>query len=92
MDRTYWKQSQTNINILMLALSWNGKGLPIFWKLMDKRGNFNFEETRELQKKYKEVFPNLKLAVLVADMGLIDKKWFMELNKNGNSILYKSKE
>jgi len=81
MDRTNWKLGQTNINILMLALSWNGKGIPIFWKLMDKRGNSNLEERRELLQKFKEVFPNVKLAGLLADREFIGEEWFTELNK-----------
>ena len=83
LDRTNWKLGQTNINILMLALSWKGKGIPLFWKLMDKRGNSNLEERMELLQKFKEVFPDVKLAGLLADREFIGEEWFSELNKLG---------
>jgi len=83
MDRTNWKLGQTNINILMLALSWNGKGIPIFWKLMDKRGNSNLEERMELLKTFKKVFPDVKVAGLLADREFIGEEWFSELIKMG---------
>lgn len=83
MDRTNWKLGQTNINILMLALSWNGKGIPIFWKLMDKRGNSNLEERIELLEIFKNVFPAIKIAGLLADREFIGEEWFSELNKMG---------
>lgn len=81
MDRTNWKLGETNINILMLALSFNGKGIPLFWKLMDKRGNSNLEERMELLTKFKNAFPKIKIAGLLADREFIGEDWFVELTK-----------
>lgn len=67
----------------MLALSWNGKGIPLFWKLMDKRGNSNLADRIELLQKFKEVFPDVNLAGLLADREFIGEEWFSELNKMG---------
>ena len=39
MDRTNWKFSSTNINILALGIIYDGMAFPIVFKMMDKRGN-----------------------------------------------------
>ena len=39
MDRTNWKFSSTNINILTLGIIYDGMAFPIVFKMMDKRGN-----------------------------------------------------
>ncbi|MBK8154674.1 MAG: hypothetical protein IPK61_17615 [Saprospiraceae bacterium] len=58
MDRTNWKLGDSNINILMLSLSYEGKGIPLFWKFLNKRGNSNVEERIELLKQFKKHFQN----------------------------------
>lgn len=75
LDRTNWKHGQKNINILMLALSWNGKSIPIFWKPMKKRRNSNEEERLEVLKKFKKVFPSVKISGLLVDREFIGEKW-----------------
>ena len=37
MDRTNWKFSDTNINILTLGIIYEGMAFPVVFKLMDKR-------------------------------------------------------
>ena len=44
MDRTNWKFSDTNINILTLGIIHEGMAFPIVFKMMDKRGNSNTKE------------------------------------------------
>ena len=46
MDRTNWKFEQTNINILMLGITYKGITFPLIFKLMDKRGNSNQKERK----------------------------------------------
>lgn len=41
LDRTNWKFSDTNINILALGIIYDGMAFPIVFKMMDKRGNSN---------------------------------------------------
>ena len=54
MDRTNWKFSDTNINILTLGIIYEGMAFPVVFKMMDKRGNSNTEERIELVKADKE--------------------------------------
>ncbi|WP_289415071.1 hypothetical protein [Bacteroides acidifaciens] len=51
MDRTNWKFSNTNINILTLGIIYEGMAFPIVFKMMDKRGNSNTEERMELIRR-----------------------------------------
>jgi len=37
LDRTNWKFGQTNINILMISVCYNGVGIPFIWLMLDKR-------------------------------------------------------
>ena len=48
LDKTKWKSSNTNINILTLDIIYEGMAFPIAFKMMDKRGNSNTEERMEL--------------------------------------------
>ncbi len=52
MDRTNWKFSNTNINILTLGIIYEGMAFPIVFKMMDKRGNSNTEERMELIRRF----------------------------------------
>jgi hypothetical protein len=81
LDRTNWKFGETNINILVLAISYEGKGIPLFWKFLDKRGNSNELERVELLQKFKDTFPDIKIAGLLADREFIGEQWFLKLNK-----------
>ena len=51
MDRTNWKFSTTNINILTLGIIYEGMAFPIVFKMMDKHGNSNTEERMELVQR-----------------------------------------
>ncbi|BDD05597.1 hypothetical protein HNQ88_001507 [Aureibacter tunicatorum] len=42
LDRTNWKFGSLNINILFLAVIYEGVSIPILWVMLgDKRGNSN---------------------------------------------------
>jgi len=50
MDRTNWKFSSTNINILTLGIIYDGMAFPIVFKM--KRGNSNTEERIKLIQRF----------------------------------------
>ncbi|MFN8278729.1 MAG: IS4 family transposase [Saprospiraceae bacterium] len=81
MDRTNWKLGNSNINILMLSMSYEGKGIPLFWKFLDKRGNSNEDERVELLNQFKKAFPELEIAGFLADREFIGEDWFKKLNE-----------
>ena len=52
MDRSNWKFSDSNINILTLGIIYDGITFPIVFKMMDKRGTSNTQERNELINKF----------------------------------------
>ena len=44
MDRTNWQWGKSNINILTLAVVFKGIAIPLYWELLDKKGNSDASE------------------------------------------------
>jgi len=92
MDRTNWKYGKININILTLAVIYNDIAFPIFWKLLDKRGNSNTDERIEIMKDFISVFGVGKIEYLLADREFIGKDWIAFLQGNHISFIIRIKE
>ena len=43
VDRTEWKKLCKVVNILTVALSYKGRAIPLFWIVLDRKGNTSFE-------------------------------------------------
>ena len=43
MDRTDWKKRCKYINILSVAISYKGRAIPLFWIVLDRKGNSSFD-------------------------------------------------
>ena len=52
LDRTNWQWGKENINILVLAVVYQGQAIPIYWLLLDKKGNSNCRERIALMKRF----------------------------------------
>lgn len=82
MDRTNWKFGKSNINFLVLGVAYKGIAIPLFWYLLDKKGNSNYGERIKILEDFIEVFGVEKIKVLVADREFVGKKWFKWLKEN----------
>lgn len=82
MDRTNWKFGSTNINILVLGVVHEGVAFPLLFKMMDKFGNSNTQERKEILDKYDALFGFNTIEVLVADREFIGHDWLNYLNSN----------
>lgn len=76
MDRTNWKWGKADINILTLGIAFKGIAIPIYWELLDKRGNSNSEERIALIQKFINRFGKSCIAGLLADREFIGQEWF----------------
>jgi hypothetical protein len=76
MDRTNWKWGKTDINILTLGIAFKGIAIPIYWELLDKRGNSDTEERIALIQKFIHRFGKPCIAGLLADREFIGQEWF----------------
>lgn len=80
IDRTNWKWGKTNLNIFMLAVVYKGIAIPLYWTMLDKRGNSKTLERCELIKKFITTFGKEKIQDLLADREFIGEEWFKWLN------------
>ncbi len=60
IDRTNWDC----INFLMISLIWEKRALPIYWELLPKKGNSNFEKQIAAISKVLSLFKDYKIVVL----------------------------
>jgi hypothetical protein len=81
MDRSNWKFGKANINFLVLGIAYKGMAIPLFWYLLDKRGNSNYGERIKIIEDFIEVFGKERIKVLVADREFVGQKWFEWLEK-----------
>ena len=75
MDRTNWKWGKKNINILVLAVAYKGIAIPIYWVLLNKRGNSSTRERIALVKRFTTQFGKSQLLGLLADREFIGGDW-----------------
>jgi len=52
------------INLLMISLIWNRRALPIYWELLPKQGNSNFESQTAAITKIIRLFKDYKVVLL----------------------------
>jgi hypothetical protein len=71
IDRTNWDFGRTTINILMVAVEWNGLGIPLIWTLLAKDGNSSTAERSALLDRLAQAFPNMTIAALTGDREFI---------------------
>ena len=60
IDRTCWGC----INILMVSLIWENRAWPVYWTLLEKKGNSNLEEQKKVFNQIFPLFKNYKIVVL----------------------------
>lgn len=80
MDRTNWKYSDTNINILNLGVIYDGMAFPVIYTMMDKRGNSNTAERIELIERFIRLAGEDSIDNLMADREFVGDEWFGYLN------------
>lgn len=81
IDRTNWKWGKKNINIFLLSVVHQGIAIPLYWTLLDKKGNSNSNERCELIQKFINTFGADKIQYVLADREFVGKEWFQWLNK-----------
>lgn len=76
IDRTNWYWGKKKINVFMLSVSYEGLAIPLFWHLLDKAGNSNFQEQKALINKFVHTFGIQGIAGLLADREFGSGKFF----------------
>jgi len=80
LDRTNWKFGTTNINVLVLAVVYQGVAFPVLFKMMPKFGNSSTRERIELMQRYIDLFGIDSIECLLADREFVGDHWLGYLN------------
>jgi len=82
IDRTNWKFGETNINVLTLAIIYQGVAVPILISMLDKAGNSSTNERIAMINKYVRLFGCETIDCLTADREFVGEEWIDYLNRN----------
>ena len=82
IDRTNWKFGQTDINILMLGIAYQGVAFPLMFSMLNKRGNSNSQERIDLVERFIRLFGKDAIDCIVADREFVGETWLSYLNFN----------
>jgi hypothetical protein len=80
LDRTNWKFGNTDINVLVLAIVYQGLAIPILYTMMPKFGNSSTAERIELMQRYIDLFGIDTIDCLLADREFVGDHWLAYLN------------
>jgi len=92
IDRTEWKYGNNWINILTLAIVYKAIAFPICWKILNKKGDSNTEERKELVEEFINIFGVKSIKFLLADREFIGQRWFSYLIIKGIDFRIRMKE
>jgi len=82
IDRTNWYLGKSKINVLMLAVAYEGVAIPLFWCLLNKAGNATAGEHRAILARFIRVFGTDCIAGVLGDREFASGKLFNYLNKH----------
>ena len=87
LDRTNWTFGKNApINILVLAVEYKNKAVPLMWFMLGKHGNSSQQERMDLLQIMIDTFGKNRIYTLTADREFIGKKWFKWLIDNNIPI------
>lgn len=81
MDRTNWEWGKKSINVLFLGIVYKGVAIPIYWLVLNKKGNSSSAQRIVLVNRFIKTFGKENLKALLADREFIGKRWFTWLIK-----------
>jgi hypothetical protein len=81
MDRTNWQFGQRHINVLMIALAWEGIACPLLWSVRARPGNSSTKARTDLMKRLLKILPAQRIKALVADREFIGSDWLSFLDQ-----------
>jgi hypothetical protein len=76
LDKTNWQFGSVDINILALTAAYRGVGVPVFFCLLAKKGNWASKERIDLLQRFLEAFGSERIGSLIADREFIGTNWY----------------
>jgi hypothetical protein len=92
IDRTNWFFGKASINILMIAVDWQGIGVPLMWTLLPTRANSDAATRLKLFDRLALVFPDMQIASLTGDREFIGNAWMASLQARNIAFVLRLKD
>ena len=92
LDRTNWMWGKNNLNILTLAIVYKGVAIPIYWKILNKKGNSNQDERIALLERFINEFGQANILGILGDREFIGEKWWKWLTDSSIPYLMRMKK
>ncbi len=92
IDRTNWFWGKNKINIFVLGVAYEGLSIPLFWLMLPKAGNSNFDEQKTLISRFLKNFPHINIASLLADRAFANGSLFAWLKQQRVNFYIRIKE
>lgn len=83
IDRTNWQFGHTDINALVVGITYEGVAFPILFHLLPKRGNSNTQKRIDIIDCFIKLFGKSCNDSLVGDREFVGEKWLEYLNREG---------
>lgn len=75
IDKIEWKFGKRRINILILAVPYEGVAVPVFWKILDDESDSNTQISIALIEKFLSLFSTQGIAYITGNKEFIGKEW-----------------
>ena len=82
MDRTNRQWGKSHINLLVLSACYKGVAIPLYWIALDKKGNSDTKERKQLIDYFLEGLGRDRMLGLLGDREFIGEDWFDYLTKS----------
>lgn len=92
VDRTHWQFGKLDLNILTLAIAYQGIAIPVYWLILRKAGNSNQRERIALLKRFSNRFGRAQILAVLGDREFIGDSWWQWLTYNKIPYLIRTKE
>jgi hypothetical protein len=93
VDRTNWKIGHKDINILVIAVRYNGTSIPLIWDFLEHKGNSSQDTRIDLFGRLLECLPTqYKIEMVLGDREFIGDKWMSYLEKIGSKFCFRIKK
>lgn len=92
VDRTNWFWGKSKINVLTLAVAYEGLAIPLFWQLLDKAGNATAKEHISILQRFVSLFGTTMIEGVLADREFASGELFAWLNQEKIPFYIRIKE
>lgn len=92
LDRTNWQWGEKNLNILTLGIVYKGTAIPVYWLVLNKRGNSSQRERIALLQRFIRQFGRSGILGILGDREFIGDRWWQWLSDQRIPYLIRMKE